>query len=238
MPPADRAEHGLAFPSTRWSRILAPDGGRDLQALALAYARPIRAWLAARLRLSAEAAEDIGQEAFAWLLQKELLAKADPARGRFRVFLKTALANFAIERARHAQAKKRGAGQVTQSLELGAEPIDAAGRTPDQVLDDQWRAELLTMAQQRLQAELEAAGKPVHWALFRDRFLGEHEPPSHAELAARHAVTRIDVSNWLDHGKRRYRALLRELVADTVRDADELAEELRWLFGPVREVRP
>jgi RNA polymerase sigma-70 factor (ECF subfamily) len=236
MPPADRADRRLAFPSTRWSRILAPEGGRDLQALALAYAGPIRAWLAARLRLTADQADDVGQEAFAWLLHKDLLQKADPTRGRFRAFLKTALANFAIERVRHAKAQKRGGGQPAESLALGEEPIDAAGRTPDQVLDEQWRAELLTVAQQRLQAELEAAGKAVHWALFRDLFLGAEAPPSHAELAARYGISRNDVANWLDHGKRRYRALLREAVADTVRDEAELAAELQWLFGPVREV--
>lgn len=224
-----------AFPSTRWSRILQPAGARDLDALARAYWRPMRAYLAARFRLDDDAANDLVQEAFAWLLQSDLLGKADPARGRFRGFLKTALANFANERRRAARAHKRGGGKAPASLEADDEPADPRQRTPEEVLDDAWRAELLATAQQRLQRELETGGRPVHWALFRDWFLADDaERVDHATLCSRHGVSRTAVSNWLDHGKRRYRAILRELVAETVTDADELQGELRWLFGSAR----
>lgn len=232
MRPDDRRP---AFPSTRWSRILAPGGGRDLDALARAYWRPIQSYLAARTRCSADDANDLAQEAFAWLLASGLLDRADPARGRFRGFLKKALANFAAEQWRKANARKRGGAVAIESLDAGgatAEPVDPAGRTPDQVLDDAWRRELLERAQERLRVELEGNGRARHWALFHDRFLtGEAD---YAILAARHGVTRTDVSNWLDHAKRRYRALLRDAVADTVGDEQELQEELRWLFGPAQ----
>ena len=228
MPPAD---HFAAFPSTRWSRILAPDGRRDLDGLARAYWRPIRAWLATRTRSAEVDADDLVQEAFAWLLATGLLDKADPARGRFRGFLKRALANFATERWRRSQAQKRGGGIDTTTLDETSEPIDPRAATPDQVLDDAWRRELLLRAQEKLQNELETHGRTVHWALFRAWFLDTDEPPDHATLAARHGISRTDVSNWLDHGKRRYRALLRDLVADTVSTEAEMQEELRWLFG-------
>ena len=219
------------FPSTRWSRILAPAGERDLDGLARAYARPIQAYLAARMRCRNDDAHDLAQEAFAWLMTTGLLDKADPARGRFRGFLKKSLANFAGEQWRKAQAKKRGGDITLETLEAGAEPADPNSRTPDQVLDDVWRRELLEMAQARLQQELEAGGRAVHWELFRDYFLAAGDEPDHATLAARFHITRTDVSNRLDHGKRRYRAILREVVAETVTSEDELQEELRWLFG-------
>lgn len=222
----------VQFPSTRWSRILAPDGDRDLDALARTYERPIRAYLAARLGLGTDAAAEATQDAFAWLLASGLLDKAEPSRGRFRGLLKKALANFSLEQLRRAAAQKRGGGVRHVAIDGVAEPIDARGRTPDQVLDDAWRAELLRQAQQRLQHELVHSGREVHWALFRDWFLVGGDQPDQATLASRHGITRTDVSNWLDHAKRRYRALLRDLVADTVRDAEALQEELRWLFGP------
>ncbi len=228
MRPDDRR---LAFPSTRWSRILAPDGRRDLDALARAYQGPMRSYLAARLRCSGDDAEELVQEAFAWLLGSGLLDKADPARGRFRGFLKKALANFALEQLRKANAQKRGGGAVHAAFVDGDEPVDPSGKTPDQVLDEAWRRELLQRAQVQLQRELEGGGRAVHWALFRDFFLAAGDEPDHAALAARHGITRVDVSNWLDHGKRRYRAILRQLVADTVTNDDELQDELRWLFG-------
>lgn len=227
MPADDRRP---AFPSTRWSRILAPAGDRDLDALARAYWRPMQAWLAARARCSEDDANDLAQEAFTWLLTSGLLDKADPARGRFRGFLKTALANFANEQLRKNRAQKRGGGATMTSLEDAGEPVDPMGRTPDQVLDDEWRRELLVTAQSRLQQELEGNGRAHHWAVFRDWFL-VGDDGDHATMAVRHGITRTDVSNWLDHGKRRFRAILRELVADTVGNEADLQDELRWLFG-------
>lgn len=53
----------------------------------------------------------------------------------------------------------------------------------------------------------------------------------YAAVAARHGVTRVDVSNYLMHAKRRYRATLRDLVAETVTDAGALRDELDWLLG-------
>lgn len=222
---------GPAFPSTRWSRILTPAGERDLDALARAYAPPIEAWLARRFVRRGDDAKDLAQEAFAWLLQTSLLDKADPARGRFRAFLKTALGNFAIERARAESAQKRGGAAAHASFADVGEPVDPQSRTPDEVLDEAWRRELLTKAQQLLQQELETGGRPVHWALFRDWFLADADDVDHATLAARHGITRTDVSNWLDFGKRRYRALLRQVVSDTVSSPEDLDDELRWLFG-------
>jgi len=226
MRPDDRQP---AFPSTQWSRILLPGGARDLDALARAYWRPIRAWLAARLRCRDADADDLAQEAFAWILATDLFDKADPARGRFRAFLKRSLHNFAVDRVRRVQAQKRGGGATTASLD--DEPADPHARTPDQALDDAWRRELLATAQQRLRRELEDSGRATQWAVFRDHYLAAGDEPDHATLAARHGITRTDVSNWLDRAKRRYRALLRELVADTVTTPDELDAELRWLFG-------
>src|SRR5262249_8590614 len=90
MPP--RPAGPRAFPSTRWSRILAQPGPRDLEALAQAYWRPIHAFFAARLRLHDDAARDLVQDAFAWMLATKFFDRADPARGRFRGLLKKALA--------------------------------------------------------------------------------------------------------------------------------------------------
>ncbi|MBL8748618.1 MAG: hypothetical protein JNK78_05625 [Planctomycetes bacterium] len=227
---------GPTFPSTRWSRILLPAGERDLDALARAYAPPIEAWLAKRFVRRAADAADLAQDAFAWLLQTKLLDKADPARGRFRAFLKTALAHFAIERLRKERAAKRGGGARHASLDDVADLVDPDALAPDEALDQAWRRELLAKAQRALQQELEAGGRAVHWALFRDWYLADDEA-DHATLASRHGITRTDVSNWLDFGKRRYRALLRDVVADTVSSPDELEEELRWLFGPVAGAR-
>jgi RNA polymerase sigma factor (sigma-70 family) len=232
---------GPAFPSTRWSRILTRAGPRDLQALALLYWRPIHAYLRARLRIDEDAARDLAQEAFAWMLATEFFDRADPARGRFRGLLKKALQHFAIEHLRKQAAGKRGGGHGHEPIEAGQEPADPQSRTPDQILDEEWRRELLERARELLEAELAAGGRQTYYLLFRDYFLDERQGTGgdevdYAGLAARYGITRTDVSNWLAYAKRRYRELLRGLVQDTVSDEADLQEELRWLFGPA-EVR-
>ena len=227
-----------AFPSTRWSRILAQPGPRDLDALAQAYWRPIHAYLAARLRLDDDAARDLAQEAFAWMLATRFFDRADPARGRFRGLLKKALANFAIDHVRRQGAEKRGSGRACEPLDAEHERADPRSPTPDQVLDEAWRRELLERARQMLEAELDADGRRTYWLVFRDWFLDECLDLDHAALAARHGITKTDVSNWLDHAKRRYRDILRGLVLETVTDEAELEVELRWLFGTAPTRRP
>ena len=225
-------ESSAAFPSTRWSRILAHGGERDLEALARDYWRPIRAYLAARLRCGDDAAADLTQEAFAWMLATRFFERADPERGRFRGLLKTALARFAVERLRRESADKRGGGRVHERLDVVHERADPAARTPDQALDDAWRAELLAHALERLEQELTASGRRAYFQVFRDYFLTEDDAPDYASLAQRHGISTTDVSNWLGYAKRRYRECLRALVLETVGGEDELREELAWLFGP------
>jgi RNA polymerase sigma-70 factor (ECF subfamily) len=226
-------DQSQAFPSTRWSRILAREEPRDLEALARAYWGPIRAYLAQRLRLDEEAAEDLAQEAFAWMLETRIFDRADPERGRFRGLLKKALLRFALEHARKQDAEKRGGGRVHEAIDEERAPADQRSRTPDQALDDAWRRELLQRARDQLEAELFSSGRRDYFLVFRDYFLDEaDDEPDHAALAARYGITRTDVSNWLDHAKRRYRALLRLLVLETVCDEESLRDELEWLFGP------
>jgi RNA polymerase sigma factor (sigma-70 family) len=224
--------HGAAFPSTRWSRLLVAPEERDLEELARAYFRPLRAWLAARFRLREDAADDLAQEAFAWLLATRLLDRADPTRGSFRGFLKTSLAHFAIERFRSEGAAKRGGGRSHEPLDAAAHVADPTAPSPDARLDAEWRRELIARARAELERELEAGGRHSHWLLFRDWFLDEGDgDPDQDALARRHGVTKVDVSNRLAYAKRRFRELLRAQVAETVRDDAQLRAELEWLFG-------
>jgi hypothetical protein len=73
--------------------------------------------------------------------------------------------------------------------------------------------------------------------VFRDYFLDERpgDEVDYAGLAERYGISVTDVSNRLQHCKRRYRELLRGLVLETVSSSGGLEEELRWLFGPVNE---
>ena len=221
-----------AFPSTRWSRILG--GGPDLDALARAYWRPIHAWLHARGARAADDAGDATQDFFVWMIESGFVSRADPARGRFRAFLKTALRHFAIDRDRRRRAAKRGGELAARSLEVedaSTSALEAVAAAPDEALDAAWRAETVERASARLEEELRVEGKETTFRVFRDYFLADDGVIDYRALAQRHGLRPENVSNHLMSAKRRFRALLREAVRETVGSASDLEDEIRWLLS-------
>ncbi len=207
----------------------------DVEALATSYWAPVYGYLRARWKLDQVAALDRTQEFFLWMLERSVFDKADRSRGRFRAFLKTTLGNWLTDRARADLAQKRGAGELPISIEgaMGGslEIRDDVGKTPDEVLDDRWRRELVRRALDEVEEEFRREGRPVYFSVFQDYFVAAETDLDYAELADRYSISRHDVSNYLRKAKQRYRARLRQIVADTVTTPAELEEELAWLFG-------
>jgi len=117
-------QNAAFFPTTCWSQVGpgAAGGGdgvtdRALERLASRYWRPIRDWLSAELRLERDAAAELTQDFFVWVIESDFLKKADPERGRFRAFLKVALRNYARDANRRATAARRGGGRSFFSLD-------------------------------------------------------------------------------------------------------------------------
>ncbi|HEX5444006.1 MAG TPA: sigma factor, partial [Pirellulales bacterium] len=87
VPPGPRG-----FATTRWSLVLAAGGqatARSRQALATlceGYWQPLYAYVRRR-GFAADEAQDLTQDFFAALLEKDAVQRADPQRGRFRSFL-------------------------------------------------------------------------------------------------------------------------------------------------------
>jgi len=243
-------QNAAFFPTTCWSQVGpgAAGGGdgvtdRALERLASRYWRPIRDWLSAELRLERDAAAELTQDFFVWVIESGFLKKADPERGRFRAFLKVALRNYARDANRRATAARRGGGRSFFSLDgpiEGADeaaPFDAADPNalrPDELLDARWRRDLVQTALQELEKELAATGKSAMFATFRDYFLDASPDVDYRAVAQRNGITVTDVTNWLSRTKKRFREHLLAIVTDTVRDAAALEEELRWLFQPER----
>ncbi len=229
-----------AFPSTCWSRLIAdPDGDsaavrEAFETLARRYATPIAAYVRTRWAKTDDDARDAAQEFFLWMLESGFLARADPARGRFRGFLKRSLANFVHDLERKRRTAKRGGTNRVLSLDAGPQDVplnlpDPAERSPDMMLDDLWRKELLAQATESLAVELRRRGKAVTFDVFRDYYLSEDDL-EYAVVARRYGISTTDVSNQLSYAKKRYRAHLRAAVLETVQGDDELRAEMAWLF--------
>lgn len=225
------------FPSTAWTDVLAGGGAegarRSIEFLAENYWKPIYSYLRARWSKSGEEAADLTQAFFLTLLEGDVIRRADPDRGRFRAFVKTALTHFMVDEGRRARALKRGGGLAIRSLEAGAayEAADPRGRPPDEIFDRAWRGEVLARAARLLEDVLRREGKEVTFQVFSDCYLSGSTTTEYRPLAEKFGISLSDVSNHLVHAKKRFNEAVRTVVAGTVAGAAELEEELAQLFG-------
>lgn len=229
---------GRQFPSTCWTLFLGnpgdPNGRAALERLAQDYWAPVYAYIRSRWTKSNEDAKDLTQAFFLWMLETEFVSRADPSRGRFRAFLKVALDHFLMKDARDRAALKRGGGNAIVRIDLEEAaallPKDET-ESPARAMDLAWRNMLLSRAAEALEKSLRGDDKAVYFEIFRAFHWADDQRPSYRDLAARHGVTETDVSNHLMEAKRRFRAILTGLVAETVQSEGDLREELESLFG-------
>jgi RNA polymerase sigma-70 factor (ECF subfamily) len=229
------------FAQTRWSVVLLAARTDTVRAeaalgqLCRAYWYPLYAFVR-RSGHSAEDAQDLTQEFFSRLLEKNWLAEADPARGRFRSFLLTALKHFLANEWDRSQRLKRGGGQQFVALDAATaeeryalEPRDPA--TPETLYDRRWALTLLTRAQDRLRAENKAGGEGERYELLEPTLVGERTSLPYAELAVKFGVEETTVKSWVLRMRRRFRLLLREEAGETTGNAEDVDAELAHLFS-------
>jgi RNA polymerase sigma-70 factor (ECF subfamily) len=205
-----------------------------MQSLCESYWLPLYSYVRHR-GFSAEDAQDITQDFFARLLEKNTVAKAQQSRGKFRSFLLGSLKNFLSDEWDKSRAQKRGGGVVPCSLEFAdgertykLEP--ASNVTPEQIFERRWALTLLEKVLQRLQQEYQSAGKGDVFASLSPCLAGERTALPYAELAERMGITESAVKSMVHRLRGRYRTLLRLEIGDTVASVEEIDEELRYLF--------
>jgi RNA polymerase sigma factor (sigma-70 family) len=229
------------FVTTHWSVVLTAgrsDATRALAALEQLcgnYWPPLYAYLR-RAGHSREAAQDLTQAFFARLLAKNTVAKADPARGRFRSFLLASLKHFLANEWEKARAQKRGGGAQLIPLEFDTaetrcvQPV-APGDTPDQTFDRQWALALLDVVLGRVRKEYTDSGRDDLFVGLKDTLSGGRSEISYRELGARLDMSEGAVKVAAHRLRQRYRELLREEIANTVAGPEEVEEELQHLFA-------
>ena len=103
------------FRTTSWSLVLAASdqagAGEALARLCETYWHPVYAFIR-RNGSDPDKAQDLTQEFFARLIEKNYLEDADRRRGRFRSFLLTSVKHFLANEWDREQALKRGGGRT------------------------------------------------------------------------------------------------------------------------------
>ncbi len=228
------------FATTHWSMVVSaghsrsPEASRALAILCENYWFPLYAFVR-RAGYSAEDAQDLTQEFFARLLVQRFLTKVDRQKGKFRSFLLAALKHFLADEWDRAHAQKRGGSKTVISFDsLDAETryrLEPAGDlTPEKLFEKQWALSLLEHVLSRLHGELVGEGKSALFEALKDTLTGVGAT-TYATIGAGLGMTEGAVKVAAHRMRRRYRALLREEIAQTVSSSDEIGDEIRYLLS-------
>lgn len=134
------------FATTRWSLVVAAGDGDDdaraaLDQLCRIYRPAVLAYLRSRGHSRSDA-EDLTQGFFARFLEKRLHKTAEPARGRFRTYLRTALHHFVANMTEYDNAERRRARPAAGGVDPDSLCADDADR-PDRAFERAWALALV-----------------------------------------------------------------------------------------------
>ena len=230
-----------AFTTTHWSVVLATGAadsavaGAAMERLCRMYWNPLFAYVRRRGH-DVHSAEDLTQDFFAHLLEKRAFASVEPAGGRFRSYLLTALKHFLANEWRRAQTEKRG-GRATM---LSLDELDPEGRrllepaddaTPDVAFERRWAGTVLDRALDRLKTESAAEGKAVWFETLTPYLTRTDGALPYADAARRLETTTAGIKMAVRRLRLRYGELLRAEIAHTVASPQEIDDELRLLIA-------
>src|SRR5262249_46911356 len=188
------------FPTTHWSWVVQAGDPSTLPArkalaeLCASYWYPVYAFIR-RQGHEPDQAQDLTQAFFVHLLEKGALAAADPSRGKFRSFVRTACAHFLADQRDRARARKRGGDQIILSIDAR----DAEGRylrepahnvTPERLFERTWVLTVLEHVFERLGQEYEKAGQAALFEQLKGVLMAGSRSIPHATSAPRLGMTK------------------------------------------------
>lgn len=234
-----------AFVTTHWSVVLSarrkdsPQSAAALETLCRTYWYPLYAYVRRQGHPPPDA-QDLTQEFFARLLQKDYLKAAAREKGRFRTFLIVALKRFLANEWDRARAQKRGGGQPLLSLDTELaeqryriEPVE--GATADRVFERRWALTLLDHTMTRLREEFATGGKVAEFERLKACLTAERGEISYADIAAALGLSEASARVAVHRLRKRFREIFREEIAHTVSRAADIEEEVRYLMSVLAE---
>jgi RNA polymerase sigma-70 factor (ECF subfamily) len=227
------------FPTTAWSCLqLVQDHGHADHVPAVnrfltLYWKPAYYFLRVR-GVPHHEAEDLTQEVLLRFLEKDLVGKADPQRGRFRSYLLGVLKHMLADQqpGRLAKGKRLERGFLSIHALIGDEERafePATHETPEEVFHRQLASTLWETVLGNLQQRLVEEGRAVWYAIFMAYLAPEGKRPSQEALAAQHGLSRDDVRALLPKVEKRLDRLLRAELREQGTPEPEIDDEIREL---------
>ena len=236
------------FPATRLSVVeRTRSGDEETRRVALAtiieaYWKPAYKYLRLKWSLDSEAAADLTQEFFASALEKEVVEKYDPARARFRTYLRLCLDGFASNARKAERRQKRGGGVTLVPLDFETAEGEIATREPavdadvDELFYREWVRALLERSVADLRRHAGEIGRPEMFEVFSRYDLIEEgeERPTYTAIASALNLTAATVTNHLAAMRRQFRKIVLERLRELTSSDEEWEAEAARLLGSRR----
>lgn len=235
-----------AFPPTRHS-VVRDLGSSDpraraeaCEALARSYWRPVYTYVRFRWRRDRDQAQDLTQAFFARAFEREYLSRYDPAKARFRTFVRACLDGFIANEDKAAARLKRGGHCAMAAVDFARFDDDLAAHArsddpdPERWLYREWVRELFAGAVASLRARAIAAGHARAFDLFLRYDIDDDAAasrPTYAALARDLGLRVTDVTNELAWARRAFRGIVLDGLRAVCATEEEFRAEARDLLG-------
>jgi RNA polymerase sigma factor (sigma-70 family) len=243
----------MTFPATRLSVVQRTRSGDEetrrvaLATIIEAYWKPVYKYLRVKWSLQPDEASDLTQEFFAATLEKDVVGKYDPAKARFRTYLRMCVDGFASNAHKAERRLKRGGGVTLVPLDFETAEGEIVTHEPavdadvDELFYREWVRALLERSVADLKRAAEESDRNVMFAVF-ERYDLLDDPdtrPTYAAIARELGLTTATVTNHLAAMRRQFRTIvldrLRELTSSEEEWEAEAAKLLGHRFTPISQ---
>ncbi len=232
------------FPKTRHSVIAVlksasePERRQALATVVESYWKPAYKYLRLKWNKDKEAAEDLIQEFFLSELEKNFLSGFDPARARFRTFLRTCLDRLVQNQNRAAGRIKRGGNAEVVAFDFAVAEAEiqapASNHNPEDFFEREWIRGLMELSVENLKKHCGEVDKETAFKLFEKYDLAgleTEEKTSYARLAVEFQINEETVTNQLAYARREFRRIVLEKLRELTASEEEFREEARTVLG-------
>lgn len=229
------------FATTHWTVVLAggqtnyPAAAQALEKLCRAYWYPLYVFVR-RQGYPCHDAQELTQEFFSRLIEKNYLRDVAREKGKFRSFLLAAMKHFLANERKRAGRLKRGGGHGFVSLDREdaearflAEP--ATEETPEKTYEQRWATTVMEQALSQLRVEWVDAGKSEQFEQLKTFLSNEPAEGEYPQVAAKLNVTTGTLAVAVHRMRQRDGECVREVIAQSVAHPTDVEEEMRHLFA-------
>jgi RNA polymerase sigma factor (sigma-70 family) len=235
-----------AFPLTRFSVVQATISDDAAirhsawEALIRSYWKPVYKYIRLKWQADEEDAQDLTQEFFAGAMDRGFFSRFDPARARFRTYLRVCLHGFVANQRKAAGRKKRGGDYRMLSLDFASAEGElcnlqlATAADPEEFFRQESIRSLFALAVESLRARCASSGRDLQFALFERYDLvppEQRERPTYQQLADSLGLTVTQVTNQLAAARREFRRAVLEQLREVSGTEAEFRTEAIELLG-------